>query len=203
LVVLTEKKTLGAVYSLELLERVAKTRRLARMLGLTTIEARARLDFLRRTGMIDVSGDAIQLTKRGRKSIKVVFIGGGFEVLHAGHLYTLGRAKSLGDVLVAVVARDSTIMKRKGRKPITSENQRVKLLSALRLVDAVILGGEGNIYDTLERVGPDIVALGYDQYHRVEEISREARKRGLRRLTVVRLDSPRPTLKTSRLLQEF
>jgi cytidyltransferase-like protein len=196
-------KTLGAVYSLELLEGVARTRRLANSLGLTTTEARERLETLRRKGLIDVSGDTIKLTKKGRKSIKVVFIGGGFEVLHAGHLYTLGRAKSLGDVLVVVVARDSTITKRKGRKPITSENQRVKLLSALRLVDAAILGREGNIYDTLQHVGPDVVALGYDQYHRIEEISKEARKRGLKRLTVVRLDSPRPTLKTSRLLQEF
>jgi cytidyltransferase-like protein len=203
LVVLTEKKTLGAVYSLELLEGTAKIRGLAHNLGLTTSEARTRLNSLRGRGLIEVSGATIQLTKRGRRSIKVVFIGGGFEVLHAGHLYTLGRAKSLGDVLVAVVARDSTIMKRKGRKPITSENQRVKLLSALRPVDAAILGREGNIYDTLEMVGPDIVALGYDQYHRIGEISKEARKRGLKRLAVVRLDSPRPTLKTSRLLQEF
>jgi len=78
----------------------------------------------------------------------------------------------------------------------------VTLLSSLRQVDAAILGVEGDIYVTLERVKPDIVALGYDQYHLEGEVKREARKRGMK-LRVVRLDSPYPEIKTTRILKDF
>jgi len=74
-------------------------------------------------------------------------------------------------------------------------------VSSLRSVDLALLGVEGDIYTTLERVKPDIVALGYDQYHLEEDIEKEAQSRGLN-LRVVRLDSPFPKIKTSALLNE-
>jgi cytidyltransferase-like protein len=143
----------------------------------------------------------ISLTPEGRRELKVVFIGGGFEVIHRGHLYTIEKAKSLGDVLVVSVARDSTISRRKHREPLANEQERTRLLASLRQVDAAILGVEGNIYETLEKVKPDIVALGYDQHHSEDEIRQEGKKRGLK-LKVVRLDSPFPRTKTSSLLEE-
>jgi cytidyltransferase-like protein len=132
----------------------------------------------------------------------VVFIGGGFEVIHLGHLYTIEKAKALGDVLIVSVARDSTIRKRKKREPVAKEEERVKLLSSMRQVDAAILGVEGDIYETLEKVAPDVVALGYDQYHMETEVAKEAARRGMK-IRVVRLDSPYPNVKTSSLLNEF
>jgi glycerol-3-phosphate cytidylyltransferase-like family protein len=69
-------------------------------------------------------------------------------------------------------------------------------------VDAAILGVEGDIYVTLQKVRPDVVALGYDQYHLEDEVKREAAKRGMK-LRVVRLDSPYPKIKTTRILKEF
>jgi len=69
-------------------------------------------------------------------------------------------------------------------------------------VDAAILGVQGDIYDTLQKVDPDIVALGYDQYHMEDEVRREAVKRGME-LEVVRLDSPYPNIKTTRILREL
>jgi cytidyltransferase-like protein len=132
----------------------------------------------------------------------VVFIGGGFELIHYGHVYTISKAKSLGDVLVVSVARDSTIRMRKKREPLINEGDRVRLLSSLRDVDAAILGVEGDIYVTLQKVKPDIVALGYDQYHMEDEVKREAVKRGMK-LKVVRLDSPYPHIKTTKILKEL
>ena len=69
-------------------------------------------------------------------------------------------------------------------------------------MDAAILGVQGDIYDTLQKVDPDIVALGYDQYHMEDEVRREAVKRGME-LEVVRLDSPYPNIKTTRILREL
>lgn len=180
----------------------ADAKALAARLGLHVDEARMEIDGLVGLGLVSLHDGRAELTLKGRKSIVVVFIGGGFELIHYGHVYTIGKAKSLGDVLVVSVARDSTIRKRKKREPIINEQDRVRLLSSLRDVDAAILGVEGDIYETLEKVKPDIVALGYDQYHLEDEVKKEAAKRGMK-LRVVRLDSPYPKLKTSRILKEF
>jgi FAD synthetase len=196
------KHTLAAIFSMGLKGEVADAAGLARRLGLRVGEAAEEIDALKKAGMVELDGKSVRLTPGGRKSIRVVFIGGGFELIHYGHVYTISKAKSLGDVLVVAVARDSTIRKRKKREPLISEGDRVMLLSSLRDVDAAILGVKGDIYVTLQKVDPDIVALGYDQYHMEDEVKREARKRGMK-LKVVRLDSPYPHIKTTKILSEL
>jgi len=104
---------------------------------------------------------------------------GVFDLLHPGHIYFLTEAKRLGDELVVVVARDSTARKFK-HEPITTESSRVQLVAALKPVDRAILGHEGgSIYDILEEIRPDIIALGFDQIHNEDRILEECRKRGL------------------------
>ncbi len=198
----SEKRTLASIFSLGLTDGKARAPAVSSRLGLSEQETASRLAALERSGLISRKGSEVWLTEEGRSAIRVVFIGGGFEVIHSGHLYTIEQAKMLGDALVAVVARDSTIRKGKGREPVASEEDRVSLLSSIRDVDAAILGGTGNIYETLERVRPDVVALGYDQSHGEDEIAIEAERRGLH-LKVVRLDSPKPAMKTTRLLREL
>ncbi|MGD0395552.1 MAG: adenylyltransferase/cytidyltransferase family protein [Nitrososphaerales archaeon] len=197
-----EKQILGAVFSLGLGEHEPTIRRVSERLGIGNLDASRKVQALKKRGLVRLQRGQVSITSKGRRKIKVVFIGGGFEVIHRGHLYTITKAKSLGDVLVVVVARDRTIRERKKREPISDENQRLALLSSLRQVDAAILGVEGNVYDTLEKVRPDVVALGYDQHHMESEIEGESKTRGIK-LRVVRLDSPNPNLKTSALLKEF
>jgi FAD synthetase len=103
---------------------------------------------------------------------------GVFDILHPGHVHYLTESKKLGDELIVVVARDS-VAKEMKRLPLIPENIRVKMVEALKPVDKAILGLEGNIYDILSIVKPDIVALGYDQDFDTEEIISEAKKRGL------------------------
>jgi len=199
---LDHKRVLAALFAMNLKAEEADPATLAARLGLKPDEARIEISKVVRLGMAKLVGGSAALTDKGRKAIRVVFIGGGFEIIHYGHVYTLEKAKSLGDVLVVSVARDSTIRRRKNREPLIGEADRVKLLTALKDVDAAILGVEGDIYVTLERVRPDLVALGYDQYHMEEEVKREAAKRGMK-VEVVRLDSPYPKIKTSRILKEL
>lgn len=144
-------------------------------------------------------GRDIHLTGKGRESLQVVMIGGAFEIIHPGHIHTMEEAKKLGNTLVVVVATDKSVTKNKGREPVTVQEWRVRLVAALRIVDAAIPGGQGSIYDTLERVRPDVVALGYDQNHNPVEIEDQARRRGIK-LKVVRLTSPMPDIKTSRIV---
>ncbi len=197
-----DKHTLAAVFAMGLKGETADSRALAKRLGLTAAEASKEIEDLREAGLVKLDGGSARLTPKGRGSIRVVFIGGGFELIHYGHVYTISKAKGLGDVLVVSVARDSTIRKRKKREPLVSEEDRVRLLSSLREVDAAVLGVEGDIYVTLQKVSPDIVALGYDQYHMEKEVKREAQRRGMK-LRVVRLDSPYPHIKTTRILKEL
>jgi cytidyltransferase-like protein len=180
----------------------ADAKALASRLGLRLDEANREVRELEEAGLVETKDGGAALTSKGRKAIRVVFIGGGFEIIHYGHVYTIGKAKELGDALVVSVARDSTIRKRKNREPLIGEEDRVKLLSSLRQVDAAILGVEGDIYVTLEKVKPDVVALGYDQYHMEDEVKTNAAKRGMK-IEVVRLDSPYPDIKTRRVLKEF
>lgn len=194
-----EKELLKTIFAASLANVKTGTHELSQLLDMPEGDLARSLGSLKEEKLVEFSGSIVRLTPKGRRKLEVVFIGGTFEVIHAGHLYTIQEAKKRGDVLVVVVARDSTVRKRKNREPVAPEDDRVRVVAAIRQVDAAILGSEKNIYDTLERVRPDIVALGYDQYHTEEDIAREAKKRGIE-ISVVRLDSPFPTLKTSSIL---
>ncbi len=197
-----DRRALSAVFSINLAGGTATPGSVAHRLGSGEGETESKLAKLARSGQLRSAGGAYKLTPSGRESIRVVFIGGGFEVIHSGHLYTIEKARSLGEVLVVAVATDDTIRKRKKREPVSTQDERAKLLSSLRQVDVAIVGSEKDIYETLEKVKPDIVALGYDQYHAETDILKEAKERGIR-LKVVRLDSPEPGLKTSTILSAY
>jgi len=123
------------------------------------------------------------LTEKGRVQIKVVLAGGVYDVLHLGHLAALTEAKTLGDVLVAVVATDVTVEMLKGRKPIFPEEDRRALVEGLKPVDKAILGYEdvGMGYEqVLTDVMPDIVAFGYDQENLDRSVREIIQRRGLK-----------------------
>jgi FAD synthetase len=141
----------------------------------------------------------LKISPEGRKQITVVMAGGTFDIIHPGHVDALSQAKSLGNVLVVSVARNKTVEKTKGRSPVHDEQLRRRLVAAIRYVDAAILGSESDIFQTVELVRPDIVALGYDQYHTEDSILHGCRERGMS-LRVRRLTSQDPATKTSRLL---
>lgn len=98
---------------------------------------------------------------------KVVLASGVFDLLHLGHVRFLEEAKQAGGEnakLVVIIARDSTVEKMKGRKPIMSEDQRCALVESLKVVDKAVLGYEDlDIGEVIGKVKPDVIALGYDQ----------------------------------------
>ena len=101
---------------------------------------------------------------------------GTFDLLHMGHIYYLKEAKKLGDRLVVVVARDSTVRKLK-HEPITPEEMRLDLIKELKIVDEAVLGHKDDMYATVKEIKPDIIALGYDQVHDEKKIEQELKKR--------------------------
>ncbi|MEM2900699.1 MAG: adenylyltransferase/cytidyltransferase family protein [Thermoplasmata archaeon] len=125
------------------------------------------------------------MTNRNRDKKVRVMASGVFDLLHPGHLYFLEEAKSLGDELVVVVAKDSTVRKRK-HEPITPEKMRLKMVESLKIVDKAVLGYEDDPYKVVEELKPDIIAIGYDQSFEPRELEEELRRRGMD-VKVVRL----------------
>jgi len=103
---------------------------------------------------------------------------GTFDLLHMGHIYYLKESKKLGDRLVVVVARDSTVRKLK-HEPITPEEMRLDIIKELKIVDEAVLGHKDDMYATVKEIKPDIIALGYDQVHDEKKIEQELKKRKL------------------------
>ena len=122
--------------------------------------------------------EKISLTANGRSRITVVMAGGSFDIIHPGHIQTLKQAKNLGDILIVSVARNLTYEKSKHKKPVNDEKLRLELVSSIRYVDAAVLGSETNMFETVEFLRPDIIALGYDQFHTESAIQRGVVNRG-------------------------
>ena len=153
----------------------------------------------RRLAMLTQKGllAGMSLTKAGRESIKVVLAGGVFDIIHPGHMHTINAAKALGDALVVVVATDDMARRMKKKAPRHSEDERRGLVDMLEPVDACIIG-QKDIFHTVRDVKPDIIALGYDQYHHEDQIKAGCDKLGLD-VRVVRLSSPVPGMSSSKV----
>jgi FAD synthetase len=110
------------------------------------------------------------------KKNPVVLASGVFDLLHLGHVKFLQEAKASGGKnakLIVIIARDSTVEKIKGKKPIMAEDQRCALVEALKVVDKAVLGAENfDVGDVIGKVKPDIIALGYDQ----DDMNRQVQK---------------------------
>jgi FAD synthetase len=129
-------------------------------------------------------------SKTKRKKRKIVLASGVFDLLHLGHVRFLEEAKKAGGrnaELIVVVARDDTAERGKGNKPIMSESQRCALVNSLKVVDEAVLGYEEfDIGNVIEKITPDIIALGYDQENMEQKVKRYLEKRGLK-IQVIRI----------------
>lgn len=120
------------------------------------------------------------------KKGKRVMATGVFDIMHPGHLHFLRHAKDLGDELVVVVARDSTVENLK-RHPIVSERTRREMIEALEVVDGAYLGYENDRYRIVEELRPDIIALGYDQKDQENDLRSFLRSKGID-VEIIRID---------------
>lgn len=93
----------------------------------------------------------------------IVFTNGIFDILHAGHVQILQRAKALGDILIVGVNSDASTRRLKGRaRPINNERDRAALVSALDSVDYAIVFDEDNPADLIRALRPHFHVKGGD-----------------------------------------
>lgn len=93
----------------------------------------------------------------------VVLVGGCFDILHPGHVFFLDEAKKLGNTLCIALESDEFIIRHKQRKPLFIQEERKRMLMALKSVDQVIeLPLLHDYHDYLllaERVKPSVIAI--------------------------------------------
>lgn len=130
--------------------------------------------------------------------VKKVLVFGTFDKLHPGHLNFLKQAKKLGGFLIVVVARDQTVLRVKGHKPIENEKDRLKNLKNIHLANQVILGHSSDPYQVIKKSKPDVITLGYDQNIFIDGLTCFLTKEKLK-TKVVRLKPHRPEIFKSSL----
>ncbi|HVX01973.1 MAG TPA: adenylyltransferase/cytidyltransferase family protein [Nitrososphaera sp.] len=202
-----DKSILAAIYASTLDPSVSAYDRLRARLPVGKKFFESRINHLVSLGMVEGEERKGILTPKltfiGRDALKVVFVGGVFDLIHPGHIHTLKAAKEVGDVLVVVIARTATALKiKKDRKIYHDENLRKELVESLSFVDLALIGREGTLYDTVEFVRPDVIALGYDQAHSEKDVAENCKKRNLN-VQVIRLSTPIPGSKSSKMKEEL
>ena len=105
-----------------------------------------------------------------RPPARTVLTFGTFDVFHVGHLRVIERAAALGDRLVVGVSADALNRSKKGREPVFSQAERLSIVGALRVVDAVFVEESLELkrHYLLEH-GADVLVMGDDWEGRFDE----------------------------------
>lgn len=116
--------------------------------------------------MSEPTGQGVAPTRR-------VLTFGTFDVLHVGHVAILERARALGDRLIVGVSSDALNVAKKGRRPVYSQDDRIKLIGALRCVDEVFVEASLELKgDYLREHRADVLVMGDDWAGRFDEFKR-------------------------------
>ncbi len=94
---------------------------------------------------------------------KVVFTNGCFDIIHAGHVDYLAKAKAKGDILIIGLNTDESVSRIKGKlRPIINQTERAFVLSNLRSVDYLTLFNEDTPLELISQIMPDVLVKGAD-----------------------------------------
>ncbi|MFC7075810.1 MULTISPECIES: FAD synthase [Haloarcula] len=102
---------------------------------------------------------------------------GTFDILHPGHVHYLRDAARMGDELHVIVARSVNVTHKE--PPVVPDEQRREMVASLKPVDEAHLGHPEDIFVPIERLEPDVIALGYDQHHDIEKLRNALSERGI------------------------
>jgi len=130
---------------------------------------------------------------------------GTFDILHPGHVHYLQDAADMGDELHVIVARSVNVTHKE--PPVVPDEQRREMVDALKPVDEAHLGHPEDIFVPIERIEPDIIALGYDQHHDDEQLQAALSARGLdcdiRRASPLETETAERLLSTGRIIDRI
>lgn len=94
---------------------------------------------------------------------KVVFTNGCFDILHAGHVDYLNKAKECGDILIVALNSDSSVKRIKGaNRPIVKQIERAFIIASLKAVDYVTYFDDDTPQQIIDELIPDYLVKGED-----------------------------------------
>ncbi|MFZ1371151.1 MAG: D-glycero-beta-D-manno-heptose 1-phosphate adenylyltransferase [Ferruginibacter sp.] len=100
---------------------------------------------------------------------KIVFTNGVFDILHEGHIASLGEAATFGHILIVGINADASVKRLKGTdRPVNNEGSRLLVMASLVMVDAVILFEEDTPLNLITTIMPDVLVKGGD--YTIEQI---------------------------------
>lgn len=106
---------------------------------------------------------SLQQLKENHQGKRIVFTNGCFDIVHAGHIDMLQKAKLMGDILVVAVNSDESARKLKGNdRPYNTLDERIKVLSAIACVDYIIPFEELTPIHLIEEIHPSVLVKGGD-----------------------------------------
>ena len=115
------------------------------------------------SGILTLEQAILQFGRNKRNGRRVVFTNGCFDLLHPGHIRSLGQARELGDALIVGLNSDASVRQLKGEgRPVLPERERAEILAALESVDAVVIFDELTPREVIARLLPDILVKGGD-----------------------------------------
>ncbi|HAF96665.1 MAG: hypothetical protein A2X34_04220 [Elusimicrobia bacterium GWC2_51_8] len=116
-----------------------------------------------RSKLISLKKAVILRRALARKGKTAVFTNGCFDILHSGHITLLEKAGSLGDFLFLGLNSDASVKRLKGPgRPVNSQKDRARLLSALCAVGAVVIFRSDTPLELIKALKPDILVKGAD-----------------------------------------
>lgn len=113
---------------------------------------------------------------------RIVLTGGCFDILHIGHVRFLSEAKRMGDYLIVLLESDRKVAALKGQtRPVFLQKERAEVLSALRVVDLIVLlpmmETDSDYFRVVKTIKPDVIAVAENDPH-VEERRDQAKEIG-------------------------
>lgn len=117
-----------------------------------------------------VEDELLELVRAARaQGERIVMTNGCFDLLHAGHVSYLAKARSLGDRLIVAVNDDGSVRRLKGEgRPINALSDRIAVLSALESVDWVVAFSDDTPLRLIKLLRPDVLVKGGD--YAIEDI---------------------------------
>lgn len=105
---------------------------------------------------------------------RLVLVSGSYDLLHVGHARFIEQASILGDILVVAIPSDEKIRQLKGvGRPVIHEHSRAYVLASLDIVDKVVIFNDSTIYQTLEKLKPDIFFTVSEEWNNGYKDSKE------------------------------
>jgi len=113
--------------------------------------------------LISVEEADVERKKIRREGKAIVLTNGCFDLLHAGHVYSLQEASQLGDELWILLNSDESVHGLKGAsRPIVPEQERAFCLAGLSCVSRVVIFNTKRITKEIRILEPDVYVKAGD-----------------------------------------